>query len=94
MARIKQNYQTAADVSESSRTARSQLRRFLIGAMIGAAPPLLLGGYGLVRFWIYLASLPPDAAGCGTPAVAPLFLIVVVAPFLGSIGGVIARLFP
>jgi hypothetical protein len=66
------------------------MHRFFIGALVGAALPFLLGSYGLVQFQAYLASLPPETAACGNGALGPLFLIAVVTPFFGLVGGLIA----
>ncbi len=59
---------------------------WIIGAVIGASPPALLGGFALIRFW---ESLPPGPS-CGNGALGPLFLMSVCAPIGGLIGAIVA----
>ncbi|QDT04470.1 hypothetical protein K227x_28610 [Rubripirellula lacrimiformis] len=85
---------TDADPRALLEQPRSEFRRLLLGAAIGAALPLLFGGYGLYQSWEYAASLPPGSAACGNAGLGPLVMIVFVAPFLGMIGGGIALFLP
>lgn len=73
---------------------RSRLKRFMIGSLIAASLPLLLGGYGLSQFWAYTVSLPPGTARCGNGALGPLFLVLFVAPLFGMLGGSLAAALP
>lgn len=70
----------------------STKRWVLTGFATGAAVPIGLGVYELYRYYIHLEPAIPGQGNCGSGAIVPLLLIVVVSPFLGMLGGVLGRI--
>ena len=66
---------------------RSTLRWALAGMCLGATPPVGLGCYGIYQFNHYVASLPAGSSVCGMPMLGSIFLIFLVGPTCGFIGG-------
>ncbi len=70
----------------SSEKPRSKSRWALIGFVLGAAPPLAYGVYGMQQHYSYVAASAPGEAACATGALRSLAVIFVISPFIGLIG--------
>ena len=67
-------------------TDRSRWRRVIVAFAVASAAPVAFGMYRMYQHQIYVASLEPNEASCGTGAFGALIMIFVVGPFCGSVG--------